>query len=192
MYQQQQYQQQDNSDMFTSEQTGTYGEPEKEILKIIISVNELMDRFEHETLRGEYQIVDPVKGLQWVKLDPKRKIINDIGIAEIKARLSGIVNEKTPLSFTSEEDYYKDMSYFHMSVAEMFGKRSSARELDDEMAKPIVDAMIELAKTVLSMSKEGFTAKNFNTQYQKHDIQRYDSANQSQGKSLFGLPIGGK
>ena len=194
VYQQQQFtqQEQNQQDFFPQESSGTYGEPEKEILKIIISVKELLDNFEHVTLRGEYEYNDPDKGKMWVKIDPNRKIMNEIGILEIRARLSGIVNEKTPLAWTSEEDFYKDMMYFDMSVSEMFGKRSDAWELDIEMAKPIKDAMIEIATKVLSMSKEGFTAVNFKTTYQKNDIQRVDGNAGQQQKSLFGFPVGNK
>ena len=173
--------------------SGLYQEAEKELLKIIISTKELIDNFEHITLRGEYPEQDPNVGLVWKKYDNSRQIINEIGISEIKARLSGLVNEKTPISFISIEDYYKKMFYFDMSVSEMFGKRCDVWELDMEMAKSIKDAMIEIAETVLSMAKEGFTAINFKTQYQKHDIQRNEGqASQEQGKSIFGIKVGGR
>jgi len=171
--------------------SGLYAEPEKELLKIIVSVKEAMEDFEHITLRGEYPAQDSVKGKVWLKHKRNKPIINEIGISEIKAALSGIVNEKTPLSYISEEDFYKEMFYFDMSVSEMFGKRCDVWEMDAEMAKTIKDAMVNLARTVLSMSKEGFTAINFKTTYQKHDIQRSEaSGNSEQGKSFFGIKVG--
>ena len=89
------------------------------------------------------------------------------------------------MSYISEEDFYKEMFYFDMSVSEMFGKRCDVWELDMEMQKTIKDAMINLARTVLSTSKEGFTAINFKTTYAKHDIQRSEGTQQSEGKSIF-------
>lgn len=192
---QQQTQQQYAADDFLpkSNDSGMYQEAEKELLKIIIETKTLIDNFEHITLRGEYPEQDPDKGLIWKKYDTHRQIINEIGISEIKARLSGIVNEKTPISYVNEEDYYKKMFYFDMSVSEMFGKRCDVWELDMETAKSVKDAMIEIAETVLSMAKEGFTAINFKTQYQKHDIQRNEGQGQQEGgKTIFGIKMGGR
>lgn len=193
---QQTQQQQYNPEEFIPNQnsdSGLYAQQEQELLRIIVSVKDAMDNFEHITLKGEYQVQDPIKGTIWKQHKRDRPIINEIGIAEIKAALSGIVNEKTPLSYISEEDFYKEMFYFDMSVSEMFGKRVDVWEMDPEMVKTIKDAMINLARTVLSMSKEGFTAINFKTTYQKHDIQRSDGQSSGeQGKSFFGIKVGGR
>lgn len=193
MVAQQPQQQYDPENFIPKDNSGLYQESEKELLNIIVSVKDAMENFEHITLKGEYSEQDPNLGIVWKKHKGHRPIINDIGIAEIKAALSGIVNEKTPISYISEEDFYKEMFYFDMSVAEMFGKRCDVWDLDQEMAKTLKDAMINLARTVLSMSKEGFTAINFKTQYQKHDIQRNESANQNDSqKTIFGIKVGGR
>jgi len=177
----------------TPQSSGLYQEAEKELLKIIVSVKEAMENFEHITLKGEYEEQDENLGKIWVAHKRDKPIINSIGIAEIKAALSGIVNEKTPMGYISEEDFYKEMFYFDMSVAEMFGKRCDVWELDIEMQKPIKDAMINLARTVLSMEIEGFTAINFKTTYAKHDIQRNEGqGEQTGGKTIFGIKVGGR
>lgn len=173
--------------------SGLYQEAEKELLKIIVAVDEIMENFEHITLKGEYSVKDENQGKLWKTHKFHRPIINDIGIAEIKAALSGIVNEKTPIGYISEEDFYKELFYFDMSVSEMFGKRCDVWDLDLEMAKTIKDAMVNIARTVLSMSKEGFTAINFKTQYQKHDIQRNEGTNTADNqKTLFGIKVGSR
>lgn len=182
-----------SDDRFIENDSGKYEEPEKELLKIIMQVKELLNEFEHTALRGEFLYNDPVHGKIWKKSDTHLKIMNEIGISEIMARLSGIVNEKTPISYITDEDYYKKMLYFDMSISEMFAKRCEVWELDIEMAKPIKDAMIELADAVLSMSIEGFTAMNFKTQYQKHDINRNTQEQQGgEGRSFLGIPLGKK
>jgi hypothetical protein len=177
-----------------SNQSGLYPEQEKEILRLIIEApRQALEDYEHRVLRGEYLSVT-TEGRTWARMDKTGKaIINEIGIREILGRLIGIVNPLTIISCYSEEKIAQTLMYFDMSLAEFMGKRSDIWEMDEEAAKMIKDAAVELAQSVLYCAEDGFTAQNIRTQYQKQDINRNEGAQSGGGSRTFlGIPIGKK
>lgn len=181
----------DDTDSYNSNDTSTYGEPEQEILAKIIEVRADLDRFEHTVLRGEYEFVDVEKGQKvWKKYDENAKaIINELGIREIMGRLLGYGTPQTVLGYFEEEEIYKNLFYFDMSMAENIAKRSDAWELDVETAKMIKDAAVELIQSILFRAKKGFTAINMRTQYSRSDVSRSDNQ-PSTKKSFLGISLG--
>ena len=94
-----------------------------------------------------------------------KPIINESGIREILGRLFGYCNVITKLSFYTDDEIYKSMFFFDMSLTELCAKRSDYWELDIEVAKSIKDAAIELVQSILFSARRGFTAINLRTQY---------------------------
>ena len=166
--------------------SGTYDVQEQELLKLQLDVNDLLSEFEHRVLRGEYEFINKDTGEKdWKLMAVNGKpIINEIGIREVIARMIGYVNKATKLSSFTDEDIYKDMFYFDMSLSELIAKRSGLWELDIETAKAIKDSVIELVKSIVFSARNGFTAINLKSQYSKQDITR-NEPQQSQSKGGF-------
>lgn len=173
--------------------SGTYGEGDKEYLKEQIDVNEQLEDFEHRVLRGEYKYVDADTGQgSWKKMAPDDDpLINERGIRELMARIIGRVTKIAKLTFKTDEEIYKDMFYFDMSITELIAKRSGVWQLDIETAKSIKDSAVELVWDTVACSRDGFTAINLRSQYSKQDITRTEGESGKQ-KSFLGIPIGGK
>jgi hypothetical protein len=159
-----------------------------------IDVEAVLKRFENEILRGRIEEVNPQTGKVIFKLiSPQDKPpVNELGVREILARMKARVTTIAKLSYKTEEEIYKDMFYFDMSITELIAKRSDKWEMDMEIAKSIKDATVELVWDVLASSRNGFTAINLRSQYQKQDISRTDYSTQQGGKTFLGIPIGGK
>jgi len=173
--------------------TQTYGESEDEFLKDVIDVEKTLKRFEMTVLRGMYEDTDVAKGSKvWKKFNATiTPIINEQGIREILGRLRGYVNKETILTFYDDEEIYKNMFYFDMSLSELIAKRADYWELDMEAAKAIKDSCVELTQSTLFRARKGFTAINMRTQYSKQDISRSDDSNKSK-KTFLGIPLGSK
>lgn len=179
-------------DNYSSGNSGTYGEQQQEFIREILDVKVVIEEFEHRVLRGEYEYTDVNTGeTGWKKFDPNAPaIINEVGIREIVGRLMGYGNKITRLSYYDDEEIYKNMFYFDMSLTELISKRAGYWELDIETAKAIKDASIELVQSILFSARNGFTAINIRTQYSKQDINRNDP--KESGKSFLGIGLGGK
>lgn len=172
--------------------SGTYDEREQELLKEIIEVKESLNIFEHRVLRGEIEIIDKNSNeKKWVLLG-KQPVVNELGVREIMAVLSSKVTKAAKLTYKTEEEVYKDLYYFHMSLAETFAKRASTWELNIELMKTILDACINLVWDVESMSKEGFLSINLRSQYTKSDVSRTDAQPQKSGGFFSNLLGGGR
>jgi hypothetical protein len=171
---------------------GTYGEEEKEFLKQQLDVNSTLLEFEHKVLRGQYLKIDDTTGeKKWVLFDVNAiPIINEIGIREVMGRMLGYANVITKMSYFEDEEVYKNMFYFDMSITETFAKRCDVWELDAEVAKAIKDACVELIQSVLFSARDGFTAISMRTQYSRQDISRNDSASQQSKRTFLGIPVG--
>lgn len=172
----------------------TYAEDEKEFIKELIDVKPLLDDFEHRVLRGEFLCVDATQGTkQYKKYDAKAKlIINEMGIREIMGRLLKFANQITRMSYYEDEEIYKNMFYFDMSLTELIAKRAGLWELDIETAKAIKDAAIEIVQSVLFCARNRFTAINIRTTYSKQDVTRTDTSENKKGGSFLGIPLGSK
>lgn len=180
----------DDSAYNSSESSGTYGEQEKEIINLILEVRSDLENFEHRVLRGQYEFTDTRTGEKyWKKFDENADpIINEIGIREIMGRLLGYCTPQTILGYFEDDEIYKNMFYFDMSLSETFAKRCDLWELDIESAKAIKDACIEFVQSILFRARSGFTAINLKTVYSKSDITRSDNQ-QKQQRSFLGIPI---
>lgn len=190
--QQNQYQQDSDYPDAYNDST-TYERPDKEYLREQIDVSEQLEDFEHRVLRGEYWIINKDTGEgSWDKLVPDADpIINERGVRELMARIIGRVTKAAKLSYKTEEEIYKDMFYFDMSITELIAKRSGLWQLDIETAKAIKDSAVELVWDIVASSRDGFTAINLRSQYSKQDISRTETEGAKQ-KTFLGIPIGGK
>lgn len=182
----------EQDDTYPSE-AATYDKENNELLREVIDCKQVLEDFEYRVLRKKIKVFDTKTNTEgWVDVAKGAKpIINEIGISEIMARLIPIVNKEVKMSYKLDEEIYKDMFYFDMSFTEMIAKRSGLWELDIEAAKSIKDAAVELAWATLASSRDGFTAINLRSQYNRQDIRRSDEASGSQ-RTFMGLPIGSK
>jgi len=169
-----------------------YHNEEDDFLKNVIDVNEDLENFEHRVLRGEIKKINPKTGEEyWEPIPNGEYILNELGIREIMSRVIGRVTKTAKLSYKEDEELYKDIQYFHFSMAELIAKRSDAWELKEEIAKSIMDSSVELVFDILCASRNGFTAINLKSTYQKSDVTRSDSQSGGQQKSFLGIPIPG-
>jgi len=162
------------------------------ILKMQIDVEDALLKFEYEVLRGMYlRINNDTMEKEWVPIAPKTHApCNEIGIREIMGRIRGRAHIIARVTFKMEEECYNDMFHFHMSLSEMFTKRSDDWGLDEETAKPILDAALELVEDIVFCSRNGFTAINLRTQYTEQRLNR--EGDNAPNASFLGLKVGGK
>lgn len=194
--QQEAYASQDYSDddySGNSNDSSTYGEQEQELIRVIIEVRKDLSNFEHTVLRGQYEHVDTTTGEKgWKRFDDKSKpIINEIGIREIMGRLMGYATPQTILSYFEEDEIYKNLFYFDMSLAELVAKRADYWEMDMETAKAIKDACVEFVQSILFRARKGFTSVNLRSTYQRSEVSRSDT-HDSGKRSFLGIPLGGR
>lgn len=189
----QEYPQDAEPDYIGGEGFATYDKEEKELLRLQIDVSDLLEDFEHRVLRGQIRKVNEQSGKEeWVPISESQKpIINEFGIREVMGRLIGKITKAAKLTNKTDEEIYKDMFFFDMSITELFAKRSDFWEMDIETAKALKDAAVELVWDIAASARDGFTAINLRSQYQKSDVTRSDSSGSGQ-KSFLGIPIGGK
>lgn len=171
----------------------TYEEEQPDQLKFQLDVKPILLDFERRVLRGQYETVNPqTSEKMWVSFDPEAKpIINEIGIREIMGRLLGLCNIATRLSWFDDDEIYKNMFYFDMSLTELIAKRAGYWELDIETAKMIKDSCVELAQSILFSARKGFTAINLRTTYSRQDVNRGEGGEQQQ-KTFLGIPLSRK
>lgn len=171
---------------------GSYENEEQDQLKFQLDVKPILLDFERRVLRGQYESIDHQTGeRKWVRFDPHAKpIINEIGIREVLGRLFGYCNVATKLSWYSEQEIYKNLFYFDMSLTELCAKRADYWEMDIETVKMIKDSAIELVQSILFSAKNGFTAVNLRTQYTRSDVSRSEPT--QTGKTFMGIPLGGQ
>lgn len=188
---QQQAQPQYDYDMSDND-TSTYGEADPELIRLQIDVDRELKKFEYEVLRGMIEMKDTRTGeIKYVPIAPGQKPpLNELGVRELLARIKGRVTTIAKLSYKKEDEIYKDMFYFDMSLTELIAKRSDIWELDMEIAKSIKDASIELVWDTLCSSREGFTAINLRSQYSRQDVSRSDITDKGGQRSFLGIPLG--
>lgn len=193
---QQQYQVQDNSypqqnSIPMPKPANVYNSPDDNILRLQIDVEDALIKFEYEVLRGQYLRFDETTyKKEWVEISPGSKPpVNDVGVREIMGRIRGRAHVVARLTYKEESECYTDLFQFHMSLAEMFARRSDAWDMDEEVAKPILDAALELVEDIVFSARNGFTAINLRTQYSETRLGREGAA--AMQKTFMGIPIGG-
>lgn len=169
-----------------------YDEQQQEFLRYLTDTEDVLVNFEQVVLRGRYKTISDTGEEMWVDIPNTQPIINEMGIRELMGRLRAKVSKFARFTNKTEEEIYKDMFYFDMSITETISKRSTSWELNIETAKMIKDACIELTWDVVAASRDGFTAINTRTQYSKNEITRSDSSTQPQSRGFFGGILGGK
>jgi len=177
-----------------SSPAGNYEDEEKEFLKIILDVDDVLENFEHRVLRGEIKRVNMKTGEPfWEKLAGSAPPVNEIGVREIMGRLLGKVSKAAKLTYMEDEECYKSLFYFDMSITEFFAKRCDRWEMDLETMKAIKDACIEMVQDIVFSSRSGFTAINLKSQYSRSDVTRSEgTSSESKGRSFLGIPLPGR
>jgi hypothetical protein len=163
------------------------------LLKLQLDTQQLLKEFEMKCLRGmirEWNLQK--KRYEWVDPSPDGiKLINDLGIREVIGRLSGYVNLSTKLSYFTDEEIYKNMFYFDLSLTELIAKRSTLWELDIESAKAIKDACVELVMSIMFSARKGFFSINLKSQYSRQEVSRSDeNADAKKKRSFMGIKLG--
>ena len=167
----------------------TYQNDDYNGLKMQVEVEDELSRFEMESLRGKRRIVNQKeKKIEWIKIAPNSKdLCNELGIREIMGRLRGRCTRVSRLTYKPEEQIQRDMFRFHMSLIELFSKRGDIWQMDEEMAKPIIDACVEFVQDIVSSSRNGFTAVNIRSSYSRNEVEKVGDGKQP--KTFLGIGL---
>lgn len=172
--------------------SGVYDKGEQELLKVIIDVSDVLDDFEHRVLRGEIKLKNSRTGEEhWEPMPGGIPIINELGIRELMSRIVGRVTKLARLTYKTDEEIYKDLFYFDMSIVELIAKRSDVWEMNMEVAKSIKDSAVELVWDTVSSSRDGFTSINLRSQYSRSDVSRVEPQ-EAKGRTFLGIRLGKK
>lgn len=172
--------------------SGNSGSDEKELLKLILDVDDVLENFEHRVLRGEIRKINNKTYVEyWEKPIDCKPPVNEIGVREIMARLIGRVTKAAKLTYKEDEECYKDMFHLDMSLSELFAKRCDTWEMNLETMKSIKDSCLEVIEDIVFSSRSGFTAINLKSQYSRSDVSRSEGGTQQQ-RSFLGIPLGRK
>ncbi len=146
-------------------------EPSETFMKMLIEVEETLSKFEMETLRRKRLRVDlKLKKKEWVPMARGIKpICNELGIAEILGMLRGRATVIGRLTKKTDPEIMRDMFQFHRSMIDLFQLRADDWELDEELAKPLLETCIGLVQDIIFSSRGGFTAMNLKSQYHRQE-----------------------
>lgn len=171
----------------------SYDNEEKELLKLILDVDDILENFEHRVLRGEVKKVSKKTGEEyWENPSYIKPPVNEIGVREIMARLIGRITKAAKLTYHTDEECYKNLFYTDMSLSELFAKRCDAWEMNLETMKAIKDSCLELIEDIVFSSRDGFTAINIKSTYSRSDVSRSEGSQQSSRRTFLGIPLGRK
>jgi len=159
-------------------------------LKLMIDVEQTLDKFKMETLRREMLVVD---------LESKKKtwkpiakgvgpVCNDLGIAEIMGMVRSRVTTFGRLTKKTDEEIMKDMFQFHRTLIETFSLRADDWDLDEELIKPIQESCLSLVQDIIFSSRGGFTAMNIRSQYSRSENTSITQSG-DEGKSIMGVRV---
>lgn len=159
-------------------------------LMLMINVEQDISKFEMETLRRKRLHIDlKTKKKEWIPMAPGvQPVCNELGIAEIlgqlrsRATIIGRLTKKTELQIAN------DMFQFHMSMIDLFSQRADDWDLDEEMAKPLLEACLNLVEDIIYSSLNGFSAVNAKSQYSRHENVS-STENDNQTKSILGIKV---
>ncbi len=140
-------------------------------LKAMIEVEETINRFEMETLRRKRLKVDlKTKEKRWLPMaEGVNPICNELGISEILGMMRGRATVIGRLTKKNDVEIMSDMFQFHRAMIELFVLRADDWQLDEELAKPLLEACISLIEDIIFSSRDGFTAINIRTSYSRHE-----------------------
>lgn len=181
----------DYDDSSPQSNSGVYDSAEKDFLKELIDVNDVLDNFEHRVLRGEIQKLNPRTGVMYWEAMEGFQFINELGVREIMGRMIGKISKIARLTFKTDEEIMRDMFFFDMSVTEFFAKRSDSWELAIESAKAVKDSCVDLAWDISAASRDGFFAINLRSSYSRSDVQRTDTSSGGGKRSFLGISLPG-
>jgi len=170
---------------------GMYQEEDKEFIIQQIDVNTDLERFTQEVLRGQVEIFDEKTGRnEWLPIAPNgKKPMNELGVRGILVLLKGTVTKLSKLSCKTDDEIRMDMFHFDMSLTEHLYYKLDEWEIDFSDVKAIKESAVRLVWDVAASSRDGFTAINLRSQYQRNE-NTTGGGKEQQGKSLFGIPLG--
>lgn len=157
-------------------------------MKLLIEVEQDLTKFEMETLRRKRLHIDiKNKTKKWVPMaEGVEPVCNELGISEILGMLRSRVTVIGRLTKKTEEQIASDMHQFHRAMIEMFQLRADDWDLDEEMAKPLLESCIGLVEDIMYSCLNGFTAMNVKSSYSRHETSNGDN---EPTKSVLGLRL---
>ncbi len=169
----------------------TYGEEDQEFIRLQIDVEKDLDRFTQEVLRGMVEVVDPDKGIKtWQMIAPNEKPpMNELGVRGLLVLMKSTVTKISKLSCKTDDEIKQDMFYFHMTLVSHMYQNFGKWDMEFSDVEAIKEAALRLVWDVSASSRDGFTAINLRSQYQRQEISRTDESGKS-GKSFLGIPMG--
>lgn len=171
------------------EPTNANLEPSDTFLKTMIEVEETMQKFEMETLRRRRLKVDlKTRKKSWVAMaEGIGPVCNELGISEILGMLRGRATVIGRLTKKTDEEIMKDMFQFHRAMIELFSLRADDWDLDEELAKPLLETCIGLIQDIIFSSRGGFTAMNVRSSYSRHE--NTSNSGPEPQRTIMGLKI---
>lgn len=140
-------------------------------LRLMIEVEADLNKFEMETLRRKRLKIDlATKRKEWVPMAKGvSPVCNEMGICEIIGQLRSRATVIGRLTKKTEQQIASDMFQFHNAMIELFTSRADDWELDEDLAKPLLESCISLVEDIIYSSLGGFTAMNAKSQYSRHE-----------------------
>lgn len=179
-----QYPQEDN---YFPQQGGQ--DPNDSFLRLMIEVENDLTKFEMETLRRKRLQVDlQTKKKKWVPMAQGiEPVCNELGISEILGMMRSRVTIIGRLTKKRDDEIARDMFQFHRAMIELFSLRADDWELDEEIAKPLLESCIGLVEDIVLSSRDGFTAINVKSQYTRHE--NASSSDNQPTKTIMGIKV---
>lgn len=175
----------------TYEGAPSYSAPDEEFIKLQIDVEKDLDRFTQEVLRGEIEIIDTISGeRKWVDIAPGEKPpMNELGVRGILVLMKGAVTKLSKLSCKTDEEIKKDMFYFHMTLVNSLYLNSDLWCIGLNEVEALKESAIRLVWDVAASSRDGFTAINLRSQYQRSEVSHTEEGPKGK-KPFLGIPFG--
>jgi len=179
------YEQQDNYQGYSGNQ-----EPSDSFLKAMIEVEQSINKFEMEILRRKRLKVDlNTKTKTWIPMAKDVKpICNELGICEILGLLRGRATVIGRLTKKNEREIYADMFQYDRTLTETITKRADDWELDEDLAKYLKETMLGFVQDIIFSSRDGFTAMNVRSSYNRTESSSTTSENNIvQKRGILGI-----
>jgi hypothetical protein len=140
-------------------------------LASMIDVQEDINKFEMEYLRRKRLKVNLKDNTKtWVPIaQGVAPICNELGIQEIMGELRSKATKIGRLTKKTDIEIMKEMHIFDRTLIDKIAKRADDWELDEELAKSLKEAIINLVQDVVFSSRGGFTAMNVRSSYGRHE-----------------------
>lgn len=147
------------------------GQEDDSFMRLLIEVENDLNKFEMETLRRKRLKVDlKTRTKRWVPIaEGINPVCNELGVSEILGMLRSRVTIIGRLTKKTEEQIASDMYQFHRTMIDLFQLRADDWDLDEELAKPILESCLGLVEDIMYSCLNGFTAMNVRSQYSRHE-----------------------